>query len=241
MMGKVVEKADEEKDLGVWLNTTLKPTKQCEVAARMANMTLGQIQRAFHYRRKEYLIPLYKTFVRPKLEFGVAAWNPWTEADAEALEKVQKRALRLITDISGTTYLERLEEVGLTTLKERRERGDAIEAFKTLKGFNRVKKDKWFEVSGPEARATRRTANITEEGEERRTDSLERKVCRLETRKNFFTVRAVPMWNEIPDGVRNQKTINAFKNAFDRWKRNKTSKQLTESRAESGEANSEAT
>ena len=83
MNGNKIPAADEEKDLGIWLDTSLKPTKQCAVAAKSANFALGQIQRAFHYRKKSNLIPLYKTFVRPKLEFAVSAWCPWQEGDAK--------------------------------------------------------------------------------------------------------------------------------------------------------------
>ena len=79
MNGVRLETAEEEKDLGVWVNTSLKPLKQREMAAKMANFTLGQIQRAFHYRKKDQIIPLHKTFVRPKLEYGVGARCPWME------------------------------------------------------------------------------------------------------------------------------------------------------------------
>ena len=77
-----------------------------------------------------HLVPLYKTFVRPKLEFCVAAWSPWTEQDIKTLEKVQARAARLESNKHRATYEERLE---------RRERGDAIEIYKTLNGVNRVR------------------------------------------------------------------------------------------------------
>ena len=220
MRGIKLEEATEEKDLGIWISTTLKPSRQCETAARMANFTLGQIQKTFHYRKKEYLVPLYKTFVRPKLEFCVAAWSPWTENDTATLEKVQARAVRMISDKRGTTYEEKLESVGLMPLKERRERGDAIETFKTLNGFNRIDKDEWFEISGPNARATRRTTSVSDTGEERRPGSLYGRKFNLEIRKNFFTVRAVPAWNALPDWVRQQKSVNAFKNAYDRWRKN---------------------
>ena len=46
-------------------------------------------------------------------------------------------------------------------------------------------------------------------------------------RRNFFTVRASKQWNEIPDKVRNQSSINAFKTAYDRWKRQKKEDQPT--------------
>ena len=219
MQGKKIEVATEEKDLGVWVNTALKPTRQCEAAAKMANFTLGQIRRTFHYRKKSHFLPLYKTFVRPKLEHSVAAWCPWTEADIATLERVQQRAVRQISDKSGTTYEERLQSVGLMSLRERRVRGDAIETFKSLNGFNKIDKEEWFNISGPETRATRRTTSVTMEGEVRRKDSLCRQNFNLEVRKNFFMVRTVPHWNMIPDEIREQKSVNGFKNAYDRWRK----------------------
>ena len=125
----------------------------------------------------------------------------------------------MVSDKSGTTYEERLRSVGLSSLRERRERGDAIKTFKTLKGFNKIDGRNWFEISGPDARATRRTTSVSEEGETRREGSLYRQNFKLEVRKNFFTVRVVAIWNALPDWVREQQTINSFKNAYDRWKR----------------------
>ena len=93
-----LEEATEEKDLGIWLCTTLKPSMQCETAAKMVNFTLGQIHRTFHYRKKLHLVPLFKIFVRPKLEFSIGAWSPWSESDMATLEEVQKRAVRLIKE-----------------------------------------------------------------------------------------------------------------------------------------------
>ena len=141
----MIESVREEKDLGVWLEDDLKSTKQCRMAAQSANWALGQLTRAFHYRKASCLVPLYKTFVRPKLEHAVAAWSPWTEGDKETLERVQKRLIRCISDKSGVTYEDRLASVGLTTLTERRERGDMIETFKTVYGFNKVDKSEWFD------------------------------------------------------------------------------------------------
>ena len=108
----------EEKDLGVWMEEDMKPSKQCKMAAQSTNWALGQLSRAFHYRKASSLVPLYKTFIKPKLEHAVAAWSPWLEGDKEMLEKVQKRLVRLISDKRGNSYKERLESVGLATLTE---------------------------------------------------------------------------------------------------------------------------
>ena len=91
--------------------------------------------RAFHYRTTETLVPLYKTFVRPILEFAGSAWSPWTAKDEETLELVQKRLVRALSNVHGASYEEKLKKAGLTTLRDRRIRGDLIEGFKTLKGF----------------------------------------------------------------------------------------------------------
>ena len=59
MNGNKIEAAMEEKDLGVWVQANMKPAKQCASAAKVANFALGQISRAFHFRKKENLVPLY--------------------------------------------------------------------------------------------------------------------------------------------------------------------------------------
>ena len=66
----------EERDLGVIMPTNLKPCPQCAKAARTAQMVLGQLGRAFHFRDKYVFVRLYKTNVRPHLEFAGQAWAP---------------------------------------------------------------------------------------------------------------------------------------------------------------------
>ena len=217
MNGEELEAVTEERDLGVWVEASHKPTKQCAAAAKAAHFALGQIQRSFHYRKKENLVPLWKTFVRPKLEFAVAAWNPWQEGDSKNLEKVQERLIRMLSDVRGSTYEEKVKDAGLTTLKDRRIRGDAIETFKALNGFNHVRKENWFQLTSENARETRRTASVTEEGVQKKA-AIEQEQPRLEIRRNFFNVRIVKEWNKIPEEVKKQKSVNAFKTAYDRWR-----------------------
>ena len=140
------------------------------------------------------------------------------EMDKNILEKVQERMIRMLSDAKGKSYEEKLKDVGLTSLTERRERGDAIEAFKTLNGFNRVDKNQWFDIETESQRPTRRNVIIDEEGERRRENVLRVETARLEVRKNHFNVRAAITWNKVPDEVRNKKTVNGFKAAYDKWK-----------------------
>ena len=201
MDGIKLQAAEEEKDLGVWYSTSMKPAIQCEKAAKDANAALGMITRSFHYRTKEVLIPLYKTFVRPMLEYAVGAWRPWQQGDIDSIEKVQKRVMRMVSNARGAGYEERLSEVGLTTLEERRARGDMVETFKTLSGMNRVVASEWFDMQEEEARPTRANAVVVEGEMVRKKKVLVGQRANLEVRKNFFTVRVANEWNRLPPAL----------------------------------------
>ena len=87
---------------------------------------------------------LYKLYVRPHVEYGVQAWNPWTDTDKATIEKVQERALRYTSGLHGHSYNERLRETQLTTLEARRERGDMIQVWKYLHNKQSVDPSKLF-------------------------------------------------------------------------------------------------
>jgi hypothetical protein len=178
MNGQPLMAVSEEVDIGVTVANTLKPTAQCIKAARTAQAVLGQITRAFHYKDRHIYMRLYQQYVRPHLEFAVTAWAPWTSADKECLEKVQKRAVGMVQGLAGRTYEERLKEMDMVTLEERRHQLDMLQTFKIVKGKDDVKLETWFELVGARDRATRATA-----------DPLNMRIPapRLEVRRNFFS------------------------------------------------------
>ena len=69
---------------------------------------------------------LYKQYLRPHLECAVTAWSPWSVADKESLERVQRMAVKMISGLTSNDCHERLAELGMETLEERRHwrRGD---------------------------------------------------------------------------------------------------------------------
>ena len=122
------------------------------------------------------------------------------------------------------------KSVGLTSLVERRERGDLIEAFKTIKGFNRVDRDQWFQFRNhEETRATRSTVSVTNGEQTTRNDVLFKESVRLDSRKNFFTVRVTNKWNDLPEEIKSQKSVNSFKNRYDSWNRSRMDRQQQQS------------
>ena len=72
------------------------------------------------YRDRKVFLQLYKQFVRCHLEFAIPAWSPWLIQDIEILERVQKKAVNFIVGLSGKTYEEKLSELNLTSLADRR-------------------------------------------------------------------------------------------------------------------------
>ena len=147
----------------------------------------------------------------------MAAWNPWLESDIKTLEKIQERLIKMLSDVKGASYEERLKDAGLTTLKERRARGDAIQTFKVLKGFSNVELNNWFQLIPDDARPTRATSTIEDGNAVKKESVLVVERARLETRKNFFAIRAAKEWNKLPELVKNRTSINAFKAAYDKW------------------------
>ena len=116
--------------------------------------------------------------------------GPWTATDEATLEVVQKRMIRHLSDAGGETYEERLKRAGLITLKERRIRGDLIEAFKTLRGFNNVRKEGWFDIRDSEiTRPTRGNTVVRDGVETKKIETLYKKPANGEIRNNLYTVR----------------------------------------------------
>ena len=127
MGGVKLGAAEWEKDLGVIVHQSLRPSLQCARAAKKANGVLGQLCRGVGYRDKEVFIGLYLTSVRPHLEYAIQTWSPWTGGDKEVLEAVQRRAVKAVTNLKAKTYEDRLRELQLETLEERRKRGDLLQ------------------------------------------------------------------------------------------------------------------
>ena len=115
----------KEKDLGLTISADMKVPEQCAIAAAKGNQILGLIRRNILYKEKELIIPLYKTIVRPHLEYCIQAWRPYRKKDIDIL----KRATKMIQKLRNISYEMRLKECGLTTLETRRLRGDQIEVF----------------------------------------------------------------------------------------------------------------
>ena len=204
--GTVITSDTEEKDIGVLIHESLKPSKQCAKAASKGHQVLGQMYRAVTYRDRDNWLKLYKLYIRPHLENSVQSWSPWLDADKLLLENVQKRALRLTSGLSSRCYEEQLKEVGLTTLEARRERGDMIQVWKYLNHQQAVDPAKLFRMrSDVTDRATRAADPL----------ALADQPSRGDVRGHFFNVRVTRSWNALPSECKHAPNINCFKARYD--------------------------
>lgn len=190
-----------ERDLGILVSNDLKPSCQVNHAASTANKVLGMLKNTFVNRDAKIWKKLYTCYVRPHLEFAVSAWSPYMQKDINCLEKVQKRATKSIHELRGLPYAHRCHRLGLTSLSERRVRGDLIQQFKFIRDKDEIN---WhFKPLKMPPRADRR-------------EQIKREIVRCcNQRHNFFNNRIVNYWNALSDDIVNSESVNQFKNKYD--------------------------
>ena len=198
-----IAECEEEKDLGVTFDPLLKFDRHVQNIIAKANQMIGVIKRTFTFLDKDSFLKLYKAFIRPHLEYANTIWSPKLRRQSSAIEKVQRRALKLLKNMKDLSYEERLKTLKLPTLKCRRIRGDLIQAYKIFTGVDDV--DNFFPTQPITANKTRHNLN-----------KIFMHHCSSNIRKNTFVNRVAPIWNPLPDHIKSAPNIIiTFKNLID--------------------------
>ena len=116
---RTLDETEVEKDFGVFIVNTLKPTTHCQRAANKAMSALKLLRISFESLNISNFKQLYSTYVRPHLDYCAQAVGPYMRQDFAALDKVQRRATKLVREVKHLPYHKRLERLKLTSIEER--------------------------------------------------------------------------------------------------------------------------
>ena len=170
---------------------------------KKANSIIYLIRKTFSHMPHDLLIKIYKTYIRPFLEYGFQLWNPYFEKDIQLLERVQRRFTKLGAGLKNMEYEDRLRILRLPLLSSRRKRGDLIETYKILHGhYNCPVLESMFHLN----------QNRHLRGH---TLKLNKQKFQLNPWKNILFNRVVDDWNGLPAELVNSVNVNVFKNGYD--------------------------
>lgn len=201
--GKELPKITSEKDLGVLVSDNFTWKSHIDAIINKANSCVAWVLRSIITRSPEVMLKIYKCMIRPHLEYCVQLWSPlpthgnWSTI--LALEKVQRNFTRAIDGMGLLTYENRLKKLGLTTLLERRARGDLIETFRIISG-NANYGNNFFNVS------------------QRGRNLISRPGDQSKFKHSFLCRRVVAYWNKLPVNVKSAENVNQFKNRLDKFR-----------------------
>ena len=202
----ILQETEYEKDLGVYVDSKLTFETHVNKSVQSANKITGTIKRNFKYMGEDIFLNLYKTLVRPYLEYSSVVWDPATIRDQKLLEGVQRRATKLIPTIKDLSYEQRLVNLGLPSLQYRRARADMIQVYKIVHGMDRIDPTIFFEL----------VKDFKTRGHKYK---LCKPRCRTSFRRHTFSNRVVDTWNSLPAEIVEAPDINSFKSQLNTfWK-----------------------
>ena len=154
------------------------------------------------------MLPLYKFVVRPHLEYAVQFWSPHLHRDIDKMERVPRKATKMIPEIRNHSYQQRLKDLKLISLVQTRLRGQLIEVFKYLNRFNNVSRIGLFDYDFND-----RTRNNWKQIIVKRFNTS--------VAQYFLPINIITTWNALPYDVVNSRTVNTFTNHLDaHWEDN---------------------
>jgi hypothetical protein len=187
------------KDLGVTMDSNLNYNNHIANIVRASNIRGYLILKCFKSRDPRIIVKAFSTYVRPILEYCSPVWSPHRTELIKAVERVQRRFTKKITNLNNFSYFNRLKILGLELLEIRRIKQDLLTCYKILNNLVCLNTSSFFLNNN----------YIYTRGHKFKLRKLK---CKLDVRKYSFSLRVVNIWNNLPSNVVNAKSIDSFKN-----------------------------
>ena len=200
--GMELAEVSQERDLGIVVDRDLKFHQQTAAVISKGSQMLAVVKRTFAHISTSTLPLIYKALVRPHLEYCNVVWGPFGKIDQQRLERVQRRATKLVKELRSKPYEERLRILNLPTLYYRRRRGDMITVYQLLHDGMSADSEELLQIS------TNRTTR-------RHEWKLRKPRARTAARKHSFSNRVVNDWNALPADIVSAATVSKFKAKLD--------------------------
>ena len=191
-----------EKYLGIYVTDSLSWKEHVSSVKKDCYSRLGVIKRVFGKCSKSVKAKLYTQLVLPKLDYCTTVWNPGTAGLQKILEKIQRRACRVVLGHDIINYTSELAKLNWRPLHERRKINDLIMLYKIFHKVIDVNFDDFLDLRRSRALRTTHSKQI-----------ILKKVCTKLYFNSFFH-RTISAWNNLPDNIVNQPSLSSFKNSI---------------------------
>lgn len=189
-----------ERDLGVIFDERLNFQPHIDNIVNKARRLTGLMLHSFQSRSENVILPLYKTLIRPILEYASVAWNPYLIKQVKQIESVQRYITKRIIGYSLMSYDDRLSALKLPCLSNRREYFDLVEMYKVINGLTFV--------------TSRRNFSFLKRGTRGHSSRIRQEKFKQNVRKSALFIRAVNRWNSLPSTVVEAKNVISFKTSL---------------------------
>lgn len=200
-LGTALKDVKSFKDLGIIISKDLTWSEHISTMVNKANQVLGLIRRSVGTANTTTFSLLYKTLVRPLLEYAAPVWNPYLVKDIHAIESVQRRASRLALrqKRGDMSYEERCDTLHWPSLSSRRTYSSLVECYKIVFGLSHLDFEEFFQFA--KVKSTRANHSY----------KLYCKLSRINCFKYSFFNNVISYWNNLPSNVVEAGTLELFK------------------------------
>ena len=192
-----------EKDLGIIIDPNLSFETHINEVVKKCNRLTGMLIRTMTNLTPKIMIPLFKSLVRPVLEYGNSVWNPFLRRHIDLLEGVQRSFTKRLVKVQKLSYEQRLRKLKLPSLEFRRFRGDLIEVYKITHNLY-------------DSQTINHLLPLFDDDRTRgHKFKLKKFACKTRIAQNFFSNRIINVWNNLDEEVVKTESLNTFKNDID--------------------------